>query len=79
MSDKIRFRYQADDGYVGRDRPLHISIPANEILECDTIDDAVEMVQERIEDDFLQRVSASYDFDAIREQVAELRANRQQG
>ncbi len=71
-SNKITFTYQASDGYVGRDRPQYIKIDLDEILEQGSVENALDFIEDYIQDDFTQKVSASYDLGRIREQVEQL-------
>jgi len=68
----MKVTYSADDGYVGKNRPLTLDIPDDEIMECDSVDDAMDFIDECITDDFQQRVLPSYSDDKIRVRVAEL-------
>jgi hypothetical protein len=68
----MTFTYQASDGYAGGSRPLHCKIPDQDILDCDSFEDAMEMIEEYIQEDFLQKVSASYDYEDIKAKVSEL-------
>lgn len=65
---RLEITYQAADGYVGG-RPLHCHINHWEIQEFDSVDEAVQFVEDMIQEDFLQKVSAGYDLDEIRKQV----------
>lgn len=69
MSNKIKFTYQASDGYVGGSRPQTCSVMEDEILECECVEDAVQLVEDAIQDDFLQKVSADYDLGELEDKI----------
>lgn len=58
MTDKFKVKYQAADGYVGKERPLYFSINSSEI-EDDMDDEALsELYYEMVQNDFEQKVCA---------------------
>ena len=57
MTEKFRARYQAQDGYVGGDRPQHFNIDASDLEEDMTDADIEEFYHEAIQDHFEQHVS----------------------
>lgn len=72
----MKLRYEANDGYISGDRPLHVKVEDKELKECDTLDEAVQLAERAIEDDFLEKVSASYDYEKLRKDIAVLRGEQ---
>lgn len=67
---KLRFKWEVDDGYVGRDRPQTTSVDVSEINDCETLEEAVALVEDAIQSDFEQKISACYDQQQIEDAVA---------
>lgn len=61
-----------EDGYVGGSAPQGIEIYIQEIQDCETLDDAVALVEKAIEDDFRNHVIPSWDSDRLRKQIEEV-------
>lgn len=66
MKDKIKITWEADDGYAGGSAPQHVSIPVEEITECENEEEAMRVVRDAIQYDFETKVCATYDEDEIR-------------
>lgn len=68
----MKITYQAQDGYVSGDRPLYVRIHDSEILDCESVEEAMQVIEEAIQSDFQERVTPGYDFAEIKQQVAKL-------
>jgi hypothetical protein len=74
MSDNtLTITWEAYDGYCGGSAPQHLSISVDELAECANEDDAFNLVVDAIEEDFRQKVSATYDESEIREAIRKAR------
>ncbi len=51
---------EIEDGYVGKSRPQHTNIDDQELSECDTIDESMEMVNDSIQEDFENNITWCY-------------------
>jgi hypothetical protein len=52
-------RYQVDDGYVGKERPKHFKINANELEEDMDREELIEFYHQYVEDHFQENVHPS--------------------
>ena len=48
--------WEVDDGYVGKSRPQYTEIDDREIAECETVEEAIELVYDYVQHDFEQRI-----------------------
>lgn len=69
----MEVRWQVQDGYV----PHTTKVDNADIQECETLEDAIFLAQDAIEDDFRQKVSASWDEDELRRRVEEVWKERE--
>ena len=77
MTDKFKVKYQAADGYVGKDRPLYFSIDSSEIEDGMDDEDLSELYYDMVENDFAQKVSAEGEnLDEFFEWVRQVRESR---
>lgn len=53
----MKIIYEVEDGYVGSSRPQHVKVDDFELLDCDTIDEALELINNAVQDDFEKKVS----------------------
>lgn len=53
----MEITWQIEDGYMGRSRPQHTSVDDDDILSYDTVDEAMEMIDQAVRDDFEQKIS----------------------
>lgn len=80
MSKYLHIRWEVDDGYAGGSAPQHLQVPVSEILECDSVDDAMEIVEVMVQDDFANKVSWHYiNPDELRIEIAELLKDKAEG
>ncbi len=56
MTEKFQARYEVADGYVGKSRPLYVSISADDLYEDMTDEDIKEVYEENIDSHFEQNV-----------------------
>lgn len=52
----MRITWDVSDGYVGSS-PHHIEIPDEEIIECETVEDAMSFIEECVQEDFSSRIT----------------------
>lgn len=67
--DRLEVTYEIEDGYSGGARPQHVVINHSEIQECETLDEAVQLVEDFIRDDFANKAYPAYDQEAITRDV----------
>lgn len=69
----MEIMWEVSDGYVGGSRPQYTEIDDGDILECDSVDEAMDMVQEYLQEDFEQNISWSMDdFEEVKKQVKKM-------
>lgn len=67
MSDNLNRRWEAHDA--SKLRPQHTAVDYSEIQECETLEDAVAIVEDTIREEFNEKAYPVYDLDAIQEEV----------
>jgi hypothetical protein len=60
MSGKLEVRWEVADGYAGRTRPQTTRIDHSEIMDCDTEEEVRRLIEDSIQNDFEQKISADY-------------------
>lgn len=75
----MEITYSASDGYVSENRPLRFKIDDSEILDQGSVKEAMDYIEDAIQEDFLQKVSAAYDTEKLKKKVAELFASQPKG
>lgn len=70
--DQLTFTWEVEDGYCGGSAPQHTQVHKQDILECDTIDEAIDLVEREIEDDFRNHANPTYDTSKFRKQIEEI-------
>jgi hypothetical protein len=73
---KTTFTYGVSDGYAGGSAPQHVSIYHDDIIDCETEDEAYDIVADIFQDDFLQKVSPSWNEEEVREMIRKIRAEK---
>jgi hypothetical protein len=69
----MEITYHVEDGYAGKSRPQHVDVPDDEIKEYDSIEEAMEMIQQSVQEDFENRITWAYgDQSKIEAGVSEL-------
>ena len=53
----MKIAWEVEDGYVGKSRPQSTNVPDDEIAECETVDEAMDLIHEYIRYDFDQRIA----------------------
>jgi hypothetical protein len=71
-TNKVEFRWDVSDGFAGGARPHYSHIPDCELLNCDTVECAIQVVEDWISADYAEKVSVSYNLDAIKKKVSDL-------
>ena len=65
--------WEVEDGYAGQGRPQITEVPDDEIAECDTVEAAMELINEHVKEDFDNQVSFGLRFgDQVEVDVAAL-------
>lgn len=68
----MEINWQAEDGYAGGSRPQSTSVDDEDILECETVEEAVKMIRECVQEDFENRVYPAWDSDKLEAAVKAL-------
>jgi hypothetical protein len=63
--DTIEITYGIDDGYVGGDRPHHVTVYLTDLLDCETYEEVEELIEESVEEDMRQTVSTYWKRDQL--------------
>lgn len=58
MTEKFKVKYQAADGYVGKERPLYFHIDSSEVEDDMGDEELSELYYDMVQNDFEQKVSA---------------------
>lgn len=53
----MRVTWEVDDGYAGGSRPQHTEVDEGDIESCDTLEEAMKLVDDCIQDAFEQNIS----------------------
>jgi hypothetical protein len=61
MTDSILFRWEIDDGYVGRDRPQYVKIHLDDLCKCKTATEVEILVSKIIRDEYENKFGPSWD------------------
>lgn len=67
----MRIKWEVNDGYMGGSRPQHLELDDQDILECQDVEEAMQLVDGAIDEALLQ-MGGAYDGDDVRARVAEL-------
>lgn len=70
----MKIEYEVDDGYMpGARIPQSCEVDDEDLRECDTTEEAMELVVENIDDDFIQKITWNYrNLEKVKKAVAEL-------
>lgn len=68
-TEHIVVTWEVDDGYVRGSAPRRTDISVQEIQDCETLEAAVELVEQAIEDDFRTHANPCWDSERLRKQV----------
>jgi hypothetical protein len=53
----MKVKWEVDDGYVGASRPQVTEVDDDELAECETEDEREHLINERIQEDFDERIN----------------------
>lgn len=67
-NERITITYGVDDGYVGGDRPQHVTIYMSDLEDCETDEEIETIIDEAVEDHMRQTITPYWK----REQIAGL-------
>lgn len=71
----MKVTWQVDDGYVGGSRPQYSNIPDDDILECESEEEILDLISEWIEEDYSQNITWHFDNkDRMLEEIRELKS-----
>ena len=57
--------YEIDDGYAGKSRPQTVEVSDDEILECDSVDEIKDLINEYVVEDFQCRIYPVADIEEV--------------
>ena len=63
----MEINYEVEDGYCGGSRPQSVEVDDYEIIECETLSEAIILVEECVQEDFEQKVSWVFKTDIEKE------------
>ena len=72
--NKFTIKWQAYDGYIGKDRPNETRLSANDISSEDNFDEVMMYIADAVQEDFNQKVYPMYDESSAKEIAAKLMA-----
>lgn len=53
----MEITWEVEDGYVGKSRPQYTEIYDDDIRECESIKEAVELIEEAVQEDFESKIT----------------------
>ncbi len=69
----MKVMWEVEDGYAGGSRPQSVEVPDDEIAECCDLKDAEKLIQDYVQEEFENTVSASIKgWDEIKDAVQKL-------
>jgi hypothetical protein len=70
----MKVTWEVEDGFMGGSRPQVVEVPDDDIRECETLDEALDVVNEYVREDFENNVSAGIRrWDEMKAEVEALR------
>lgn len=72
----MTFQWEVRDGYAGKSRPQFTDVSDEELLECESIDEAIRLVNDAIQDDYNTNIMPEWDEKEIRELVEKVFKNK---
>jgi hypothetical protein len=74
--DEITITYGIEDGYAGPARPHQVTIPLDELTDCETEDEVSSRIDQIVEDHFRETISTYWDRDQLAEVMPLVEAAR---
>jgi hypothetical protein len=68
----VKVTWQISDGYAGGARHHSVDIPDEEITECESIEDAMGLITDLVQDDFADKVSPHFNHASVQLEVEAL-------
>lgn len=68
----MKITWEADDGYAGGAAPHTTNVDDSYIRECETVEEAVDLIEETIREDFRSSIFPIYDIEDITTQVKKM-------
>ena len=53
----MKIRWEVSDGYAGPSAPQTFDFGEDEVMECDTVEEAMELINDAIQNDFKQTIN----------------------
>ena len=76
----MKVSWEVEDGYVGKSRTHETKIPNDEIADCDSIEEAIDLITEFIQNDFEQSITWCFrGYESMIDEVKELLKSKQEG
>lgn len=72
----MKIAYQVSDGYVGHG-PLHCTVDDSEIQACESLEEAQELVEDYIDEDFRDKVSPTWKVKEVEASVEKIWSQRE--
>ena len=75
---KMRITWEVEDGYAGKSRPQSTQVDDDELLRCDTVEEALEVIDECVHTDFENTISWCFNgYDSMKSELEELFQNKE--
>jgi hypothetical protein len=65
----MKVTWEVQDGYAGKGSPQSTNVPDDEITECLTVEEAMDVIHDYIREDFEQRITPEFDVDEVETEV----------
>jgi hypothetical protein len=75
--DEIEITYSVEDGYAGGSRPHHVSIPLDELTDCETEADIEERIDQCVNDHFRETIGPYWRREQMEAVVERVQAARE--
>ena len=73
----MEIEWEVEDGYIGGSRPQSLTLISDDFENCKTVEDAMEVVNEAVQEDFRQTVTYKItNYDEIKKKLEYLITNR---
>ena len=69
----MNITWEVEDGYVGKSRPQYTEISDDEIAMCDTVEEAMDLIDELVHDDFESSITWAFSYwDRVQQEVKQI-------
>ncbi len=75
----MEIAWEVEDGYVGKSRPQHATVEDDEISECDTVEEAMELVSNSVQEAFENNITWCFtNHDKVKKEIESIITNKKE-